>query len=138
MSEGEANDTIMEAATMCFACGKDNPIGLQIDFLVEGDSCRAEFTPNENHVGWEDTVHGGIIYSALDDVTAKVRYRQKRKAHTARCEIRYRSAARVGETLLLRGWIEKEKGRMVLLKGEARRKSDDVVVADCEAKFMLE
>ena len=138
MSEGEANDTIMEAATMCFACGKDNPIGLQIDFLVEGDSCRAEFTPNENHVGWEDTVHGGIIYSALDDVTANVLYRQKRKAHTARCEIRYRSAARVGETLLLRGWIEKEKGRLVLLKGEARRKSDDVVVADCEAKFMLE
>ena len=138
MSEGEANDTIMEAATMCFACGKDNPIGLQIDFLVEGDSCRAEFTPNENHVGWEDTVHGGIIYSALDDVTANVLYRQKRKAHTARCEIRYRSAARVGETLSLRGWIEKEKGRLVLLKGEARRKSDDVVVADCEAKFMLE
>ena len=138
MSEGEANDTIMEAATMCFACGKDNPIGLQIDFLVEGDSCRAEFTPNENHVGWEDTVHGGIIYSALDDVTANVLYKQKRKAHTARCEIRYRSAARVGETLLLRGWIEKEKGRLVLLKGEARRKSDDVVVADCEAKFMLE
>ena len=138
MSEDEANDNIMEAATMCFACGKDNPIGLQIDFLVEGDSCRAEFTPNENHVGWEDTVHGGIIYSALDDVTANVLYQQKRKAHTARCEIRYRSAARVGETLLLRGWIEKEKGRLVLLKGEARRKSDDVVVADCEAKFMLE
>ena len=138
MSEDEANDNIMEAARMCFACGKDNPIGLQIDFLVEGDSCRAEFTPNENHVGWEDTVHGGIIYSALDDVTANVLYQQKRKAHTARCEIRYRSAARVGETLLLRGWIEKEKGRMVLLKGEARRKSDDVVVADCEAKFMLE
>ena len=138
MSEDEANDNIMEAATMCFACGKDNPIGLQIDFLVEGDSCRAEFTPNENHVGWEDTVHGGIIYSALDDVTANVLYQQKRKAHTARCEIRYRSAVRVGETLLLRGWIEKEKGRLVLLKGEARRKSDDVVVADCEAKFMLE
>jgi acyl-coenzyme A thioesterase PaaI-like protein len=138
MSEDEANDKIMEAATMCFACGKDNPIGLQIDFLVEGDSCRAEFTPNENHVGWEDTVHGGIIYSALDDVTANILYQQKRKAHTARCEIRYRSAARVGETLLLRGWIEKEKGRLVLLKGEARRKSDDVVVADCEAKFMLE
>jgi acyl-coenzyme A thioesterase PaaI-like protein len=128
----------MEAATMCFACGKDNPIGLQISFLVEGDECNAEFTPNENHVGWEDTVHGGIIYSALDDVTANVLYRQKRKAHTARCEIRYRRAARVGETLLLRGWIEKEKGRLVLLRGEARRKSDDLVVADCEAKFMLD
>jgi acyl-coenzyme A thioesterase PaaI-like protein len=138
MSETDTKDHSMEAATMCFACGKDNPIGLQITFLVEGNECNAEFTPNENHVGWEDTVHGGIIYSALDDVTANVLYQQKRKAHTARCEIRYRRAARVGETLLLKGWIEKEKGRLVLLKGEARRKLDDVVVADCEAKFMLE
>lgn len=138
MSDSETNDELMEAATMCFACGKDNPVGLHIEFLVEGDACSAEFTPNENHVGWQDTVHGGIIYSALDDVTANVLYQQNRKAHTARCEIRYRQAARVGETLLLKGWIEKEKGRLVLLKGEARRKSDDVVVADCDVKFMLE
>ncbi len=138
MSEADASREELEAATMCFACGKDNPIGLQIVFHVEGDECNAEFTPNENHVGWEDTVHGGILYSALDDVTANVLYKQKRKAHTARCEIRYRQPARVGESLLLKGWIEKEKGRLVVLKGEARRKSDDVVVADCEARFMLE
>ncbi len=131
-------DEAIEAATMCFACGKDNPIGLRIEFHVDGDVCTAEFTPNENHVGWEDTVHGGIIYSALDDVTANVLYRQRRKAHTARCEIRYRQPVRVGETLKLKGWIEKEKGRLVLLKGEARRRDDDVVIADCEARFMLE
>ena len=122
---------------MCFACGKDNPIGLKIRFVVSGNECNAEFTPDENHVGWEDTVHGGIIYSALDDVTANVLYQQKRKAHTARCEIRYRQPARVGEKLLLKGWIEKEKGRLILLRGEARRQSDDAIIADCEAKFML-
>ena len=123
---------------MCFACGKDNPIGLRIAFDVDGDTCRAEFTPDENHVGWADTIHGGIIYAALDDVTANVLYRQGLKAHTARCEIRYRQPARIGETLALKGWIEKRRGRLVLLKGEARRKSDDVVIADCDAKFMLE
>jgi len=128
----------IESATMCFACGKENPIGLQIDFHVDGDVCTAEFTPDQNHVGWQDTVHGGIIYSALDDVTANVLYKNHRKAHTARCEIRYRQQSRVGETLLLRGWIDNEKGRLVILKGEARRKSDNVVVADCETKFMLE
>jgi len=123
---------------MCFACGKDNPIGLQIDFHYDGDVCRAEFTPNENHVGWEDTVHGGIIYSALDDVTANVLYRQGRKAHTARCEIRYREPLRVGETIRLKGWIEKERGRLIVLKGSAVRIADSAVVADCEASFMLE
>ena len=128
----------VEAATMCFACGVDNPIGLKIHFEFDGEVCRAEFTPDENHVGWEDTVHGGIIYSALDDVTANVIYKQGRKAHTARCEIRYRQPLRVGETIRLKGWIEKEKGRLVILRGEAVRKADDETIADCEAAFMLE
>lgn len=128
----------IDPATMCFACGQNNPIGLQIEFSLDGDVCRAEFTPNKNHVGWEDTVHGGILYAALDDVTANVLYRQGRKAHTARAEVRYRSPVRVGETLDLAGWIEKEKGRLVVLHGEARRRDDGAVVADCVARFMLE
>ncbi|MEM7431564.1 MAG: PaaI family thioesterase [Pseudomonadota bacterium] len=128
---------IPEVANNCFACGPDNPIGLKIKFHVEGDVCTGEFTPNENHVGFHDTVHGGIIYTALDDVTANVLYQQGRKAHTARCEIRYRQACRVGETLLLKGWIENERRRLILLKGEVRRASDNKIMADCEASFML-
>ena len=123
---------------MCFACGPENPIGLRIRFDVEGDECTAEFTPNQNHVGFSDTVHGGITYTALDDVTANILYQQGRKAHTARCEIRYRQPARVGEALKIKGWIESERRRLVMLKGEIRRKSDDVLVADCESSFMLE
>jgi acyl-coenzyme A thioesterase PaaI-like protein len=128
----------IESATMCFACGKDNPIGLQIDFHWDGETCTAAFTPTANHVGWEDTVHGGIIYSALDDVTANVLYRQGRKAHTARCEIRYRVPLRIGETIALKGWISSERGRLVVLKGEAVRLADNAPIADCEASFMLE
>ncbi len=128
----------IDPATMCFACGVNNPVGLRIHFEFDGERCSAEFTPGPNHVGWEDTVHGGIVYSALDDVTAHVLYQQGIKAHTARCEIRYRQPARVGDTLLLSGWMEKQKGRFVLLKGEARRKQDDALVADCEARFMID
>ncbi len=127
----------IEAATMCFACGKDNPIGLRIQFHFDGETCTAEFTPDENHVGWQDTVHGGIIYAALDDVTANVLYQQGRKAHTAKCEVRYRKLLRVGETIRLRGWVDKEKGRLVVLKGQARRAADDAVIADCESSFMI-
>lgn len=124
-------------ARMCFACGKDNPIGLKIDFSFDGEVCTGEFTGNENHGGWEDTVHGGIVYSALDDVTANVLWQSDRRAHTAKCEIRYRQPLKIGETVTLKGWVEKEKGRLVILKGEARRKSDGVLVADCEAAFMV-
>jgi acyl-coenzyme A thioesterase PaaI-like protein len=106
-------------------------------FIVDGDECTAEFTPDENHVGYQNTVHGGIIYTALDDVTANILYQQGRKAHTARCEIRYRQPCVVGEKLHLKGWIESERRRLVMLKGEIRRAADDVLVADCEASFML-
>ena len=124
---------------MCFACGPDNPIGLQIVFSVDADEiCTAEFTPGPHHLSWEDTVHGGIIYSALDDVTGNIPYARGTVAHTARCEIRYRSPLREGETVALRGWIEKEKGRLMVIRGEARRKSDNELIAECTASFLVE
>jgi uncharacterized protein (TIGR00369 family) len=131
-----SNDVSIDAATMCFACGPDNPIGLQIEFSLDDGICTAEFTAGENHVGYENTVHGGIIFSALDDVMANVLYLQNIKAHTARCEIRYRKPLEVGQPVRLRGWIESERRRLIVLKGEVRLASDDSVVADCEASFM--
>jgi acyl-coenzyme A thioesterase PaaI-like protein len=126
----------IERATMCFACGVDNPVGLQIRFRMEGDRCLGEFTPGLNHVGYDNTVHGGIIYAALDDVMANVLYLQEVKAHTARCEIRYRQPLEVGQTIRLAGWIDQQRRRLVTLKGEARRAVDDELVAECEASFM--
>jgi acyl-coenzyme A thioesterase PaaI-like protein len=123
---------------MCFACGKDNPIGLHIDFVVADGVCTAEFTPNENHLSWEDTVHGGIIYSALDDVTGNIPYAMGLVAHTARCEIRYRRPLRKGQTISLKGWTEKQKGRLMVLRGEARLKSDNELIAECTASFLVE
>ena len=124
---------------MCFACGPDNPIGLHIHYSVDNDVvCTAEFTPGENHLSWENTVHGGIIYSALDDVTGNIPYARGLVAHTARCEVRYRQVLRAGQTIALRGWVEKEKGRLMVIRGEARRKTDNELVAECTASFLKE
>ena len=132
------NDTEnIEAAPMCFACGADNPIGLQINFELADERCMGQFTANENHVGFENTVHGGIIFSALDDVMANTLYLQNMKAHTARCEIRYRQALEVGQTINLVGWIDSKRRRLIVLKGEARLADGDTLVADCEASFMV-
>jgi acyl-coenzyme A thioesterase PaaI-like protein len=132
-----ADDNSIEAAPMCFACGPNNPVGLRIRFALNDGRVTAQFTANENHVGFENTVHGGIIYSALDDVMANVLYLQNRKAHTARCEIRYRRALEVGQTINLTGWIDNERRRLIVLKGEARLAASDELVADAEASFML-
>ena len=138
--KGERNltsESLAASATMCFACGVDNPIGLRISFQMQDGKCTGVFTPDENHVGYKNTVHGGIIYSALDDVMANVLYLQDIKAHTAKCEIRYRKALEVGQTINLTGWIEQERRRLVVLRGEARTAADDILIADCEASFML-
>jgi acyl-coenzyme A thioesterase PaaI-like protein len=132
-----ADEEIIEAAPMCFACGIDNPIGLRIRFEIADGRCSGQFTPNENHVGYANTVHGGIIYSALDDVMANVLYLQDIKAHTARCEIRYRKPLEVGQTINLSGWIDSRRRRLVVLKGDARTAEGDMLIADCEASFML-
>jgi len=130
-----SNANQIEEAKMCFACGPDNPIGLQIRFTLADDVCSGEFRANENHVGYSNTVHGGIIFSALDDVMANVLYLKNIKAHTARCEIRYRRPLAVNESIFLKGWIDSQRKRLIVLRGEARL-SDGTLVADCEASFM--
>ena len=128
--------TAIEEAPMCFACGQANPVGLKIRFALDNGRVTASFTATENHVGYENTVHGGIIYAALDDVMANVLYLQGIKAHTARCEIRYRRPLEVGQAINLAGWIDSERRRLYVLKGEARLADGNELVADAEASFM--
>lgn len=129
---------IFDDATMCFACGINNPIGLHIKFdLNEEDQCIGYFKPNENHVGYENTVHGGIIFTALDDVMANVLFLRKIKAFTAKCEIRYRAPLHKDQEIQLTGWIVSQKRRLITLKAEAKLCSNDEMIAECDAKFML-
>ena len=65
------SENYSERAEMCFACGKKNPIGLQIPFEIDDEGqCIGLFSANQNHVGYDNTVHGGIIFTCLDDVMA--------------------------------------------------------------------
>jgi len=52
----------------CFVCGKKNPIGLKLQSMYEEGLVEATFRPKEEHIGYENIVHGGIITSLLDEV----------------------------------------------------------------------
>ena len=52
----------------CFACGTDNPIGLNMQFYRLGDMVCSDITLERNHEGWEGMAHGGIISTLLDEV----------------------------------------------------------------------
>ncbi len=124
-------------ANRCFVCGPDNPIGLHLTFRLEDGACVSEFTPGENHQGYPGVIHGGMLYSALDDVMANWLYLRGARAYTARCEIRYRQPAREGEKLLLEGRQTARKRTLVEMAGTARRASDGQVVATTTATFVV-
>ncbi len=124
-------------ANRCFVCGPDNPIGLHLTFRLEDGACVSEFTPGENHQGYPGVIHGGMLYSALDDVMANWLYLRGARAYTARCEIRYRQPAREGEKLLLEGRQTARKRKLVEMEGTARRASDGEMVARATGTFVV-
>jgi len=130
-------ERIRSDANHCFVCGPTNTHGLRIEFRMDEDICRAAFVPGEYHVGWDQMVHGGIIYCALDDVMANWLFLQGIRAHTAKCEIRYRDPVMVGTEIELEGRLLKRKGPVAIMQGKAIRIDDNKVVADAQASFMI-
>ena len=124
-------------AGRCFVCGEWNPVGLRIRFHLDGDLCRGEFTPGENHVGYDGMTHGGILYSALDDVMANWLFLQGVRAYTARCEVRYRAPLPIGTRIRLEARRVKARRNLVVLEGKALTAEDDAVVAECQGRFLV-
>jgi acyl-coenzyme A thioesterase PaaI-like protein len=129
---------IEPAANRCFVCGPANPNGLKLRFRIDGDVCRAEFTPGDVHMGYDGVTHGGIIFSLLDDVMANWLWLQGERCFTARADVRYRSALPVGTPVRLEGRMVKRKGRLVQLQGCVIRTDTEQTVAEANGSFMTD
>lgn len=56
----------------CFGCSPNNPIGLKLNFFVEGDEVFAKWTPHKNYQGWTNILHGGIQATLMDEISSWV------------------------------------------------------------------
>ena len=57
---------------MCFVCGLKNSSGLHASFYeVEGNQLVALFTPNDEHQGYPDRMHGGLAATILDETIGR-------------------------------------------------------------------
>ena len=131
-----SKNTMRSDANNCFVCGPTNPIGLHLDFRIEDNICKSEFTPAKDHCGYDDVTHGGIIFSILDDVMANWVYLKGIKAFTAKMDIRYKDALPIGTAVRLEGKCIKQRGRLTVMQGTMTRIDNDMLVAECEARFM--
>ena len=129
---------LASSANRCFVCGPGNAAGLNIRFRLDGDVCRAEFTPTDDHVGYDGVTHGGILFSLLDDVMANVVFLRGERCYTAKADIRYRQPLPTGTPVCLEGREVRRKGRLALLEGRIRRADDGALVAEATGSFMID
>ncbi|EFK05920.1 thioesterase family protein [delta proteobacterium NaphS2] len=93
----------------CFACGTDNPIGLNMQFYHRGDMVCSDITLGKNHEGWENMVHGGIISTLLDEVMSwTVLYFKRTFLVTRKMNIKYIRPVPLDVPLTARGKILNE------------------------------
>ncbi len=125
-----ARSNIEYTIRFCFACGKDNPIGLKLRPVFDGESATAEFTPGQFHQGWNEATHGGILYTLLDELAFYAMLcRGVEFSVTGKSEIKFKQMAPTGQPIRASSRVTKVTSRLV----EARSVltlEDDTVIAE--------
>jgi acyl-coenzyme A thioesterase PaaI-like protein len=119
----------------CFVCGRANPIGLRLEFFETDGRVETTFTAREEHQGWPGFVHGGILYTILDETIGRVGFTIDAFVMSGRVEIRYRQPAPINTPLRFVGMMVRDRGRALELQGFAQLE-DGTVVAEASGLFM--
>ena len=123
--------------TNCFVCGKSNPIGLNIVFFKDQDKVKAEFIPESKHQGFKGIVHGGILFSILDEIMGRTAVVTKGvMTMTVEINIKYRKKALLGEKIIFTARMTKDLGRMIEAQAEARSE-DGALLTEAKGKFIV-
>lgn len=94
----------------CFACGTDNPHGLNLTFYPAGDTVCADVTLDRYRVGWEGIAHGGIVSTLLDEVMSwTIIYFRRVFFVTRQMEVRYLKPVPVETPLTVCGRMGEER-----------------------------
>lgn len=105
----------------CFACGRDNPIGLHLDDfnLSEEGEVSARFTPRSEYRGAGTTVHGGVAATALDEMLVWAGLLNEQVLTvTGKLELRFRKPLHVTEEVVARARVDEMRGRRMTASGE--------------------
>jgi len=114
----------------CFACGTDNPIGLNMQFYRMGDMVCSDITLKKNHEGWENMAHGGITSTLLDEVMSwTVLYFKRTFLVTRKMDMKYIKPVPLGIPLTARGKIlDDTHASKIIIRGE---------IVDAQGKLLV-
>lgn len=122
---------------MCFICGRQNPVGLKMDFYQDQDAeqIMADLVVPDAYQGYPGVVHGGIVAAILDEVAGRaiLLYRSAEELMaTLRLTIRYRRPTPTETPLTVVGYVERLSGAGARVAGEIRL-PDGTVTAEGES-----
>lgn len=136
VAEGRiATDTSSELHSRCFACGRENPDGLDLRFVPNGEtSVSCECVVPEAYQGYPGIVQGGIVSTLLDSAMTNCLFGLGIEALTARLNVRFKDPVRVGMPLTVSARLLRSEKRVHTL--EASIKQGGAIKASATARFM--
>ncbi|NIV39702.1 MAG: PaaI family thioesterase [Anaerolineae bacterium] len=125
------------SSRLCFVCGVQNPVGLQVFFYQdEQGQVLANFTGEEKHQGYPGYMHGGIITALLDEVIGRAAIARGLWGVTAKLEVKFRQPVPLGQTLTLTGELIRQGSRRLEGRGEMQLQ-DGSIAAEAEGVYAL-
>lgn len=104
----------------CFVCGRKNPIGLKLDFYLDGPGrCVSNFVIPENYQSYPEITHGGIVAAILDETSGKsINEDPNQLMVTMELTIRYHLPVPINRPLRAVGSLIRRRGKAAQAKGE--------------------
>ncbi len=123
----------------CYVCGADNPNGLHVVFQADGpERCRARYTARREHEGWPGIVHGGLLFTLMDEALAWALAYAGLRGVTAKGNVRFCVPARVGTELVVTAEVVERRAKLVRARAEVRAADDSRnLVAELDATMYL-
>lgn len=120
----------------CFICGKENPVGLKMDFFTISPGCtKAELRVPNHFEGYPGMVHGGIIAAILDETGGRAFMDSpNRFMVTAQLNIRYRNPVPSETPLIVYGRAGERRGRVSHATSEIQNLEGEILA---EAELVL-
>jgi acyl-coenzyme A thioesterase PaaI-like protein len=123
---------------LCFGCGQNNPIGLKLSFTKDGNTLKAECTPDKLYQGWPGVLHGGIVACLLDEAMSNAAYFEGITCITATMQIRLRQVVQVEVPLVITASITKNRRKIIETKARVCLKDGTVVAESTAKQFVIE
>jgi acyl-coenzyme A thioesterase PaaI-like protein len=102
----------------CFVCGRENPIGLKVQFYQRGNQVYTRFTPGPEHQGYPDRMHGGIASTLLDETVGRAGFIYGFWTFTVEFQVKYRRPIPLGQQITVIGEMTRDRGRAIEAKGQ--------------------